>query len=458
MNRRLQLLFLSLTLLVCSLAWTAHANFVEPPSGQRRLIVFVHGLGNSGGKNPHMAWSSSTPDKSWPALMNRETSFQRNFAIFMAQYGTNRFSGNFHIQGLSIELGAILTHQAKIADYDEVYFIAHSLGGIVVRNLMIEDKAIRAKAKGIFLFASPLGGSDIAGLASVFGIASIQTAQLGESPDDPDAVFNALKDIWYREEIDIPSFCAYETETTKGVIVVKRSSVEPLCSEDVKPLRGAHTPIVQPPKRGAFFAHDLLKGWMRTLLSDFEEGAGAAETTGQIVLANCSGNEAYRGPYGKVHSLLKDLLELNGADHVRYSLPLSQIWAGDNAKSQFFITRPPSDIVIHLSCFQNTKADSRDSVRQRDRNFLSMLKSFRGDPTNFIVYSRAFDRNGCDFMIRKLEAAGLAPVYRDRIKMIAVKEGEMPGDNSSADDTIIAATLSNRASWVGRTQANGCFK
>lgn len=33
----------------------ASANFVETPNPQRRLIVFVHGLGNSGGKDVRMA-------------------------------------------------------------------------------------------------------------------------------------------------------------------------------------------------------------------------------------------------------------------------------------------------------------------------------------------------------------------------------------------------------------------
>src|SRR5690349_2157667 len=93
----------------------ASANsFVEQPSGQRRLIVFVHGLGNSGGEDPQLAWSSSTADKSWPSLMNRDASFHRNFAIFVAQYSTEKLSGNFPIQGLAAELGSVLKTRARI--------------------------------------------------------------------------------------------------------------------------------------------------------------------------------------------------------------------------------------------------------------------------------------------------------------------------------------------------------
>ena len=325
----------------------------------------------------------------------------------------------------------------------------------MVRNFLIEDKSIRDKTKAIFSFASPMGGSSIAAIAKALGLGSVQTAQLGSGADDPDSVFNTLKDNWYRAKVSIPSFCAYETETTKGVIVVTRASVEPLCTHDVLPLRGAHTPIIQPPTNGVFFAHEYLKQWMRSVLPNFEEAASASETNNQVVVANCSGNEAYRGPYGKTHTRVRDSLKSAGIDNVRYSLPLSQIWSGDKSTSQFFLKVPPSDIIIHLSCFQNALGDSQISIQRRDTHFLDFLKSFSGYPTNIVVYSRTFGRYGCQPLMQKLRSLNLADVYKDRLKLIPIKDGEVPGENSSADQTLVSATTFKRSTW--KKLPNECF-
>ena len=59
-------LLLLLLLFVFQLSDSQAGIFVEEPSGQKKLIVFVHGLGNDGGKDPLMAWSGSTSKKSWP--------------------------------------------------------------------------------------------------------------------------------------------------------------------------------------------------------------------------------------------------------------------------------------------------------------------------------------------------------------------------------------------------------
>ncbi len=423
----------------------AQSRFVEPPSNQTKLIVFVHGLGNSGGGDALTAWSTGPGAENWPKVMQQDQVFSRNFAIFVYQYETDRFRGNFPIQGLSDELKARIRAEADINKFDEIYFIAHSLGGIVVRNYLLIDPEVRAKTKSIFLFATPMGGSELARAATALGLGSVQTAQLGGGPDNPDAVFNTIKDDWYRHRITIPSYCAYETERTGVVLIVPRSSVEPLCSHAVTPLRGNHSNIVAPPRSGPFLAHDLMRRWLAELLPDFEEAAKASEKDNRIVIANCNGNEAYRGPYGRVHTRLKDALSARGVQNVRYSLPLSQTWSGDRSKSAIFQDQEPTHVIIHLSCFQNTKEDDRLSLEKRDRNFISFLRSFQNSPTRIITYSRSFKTVGCPSLREKLRLAGLAESYRGRLVMVAIDQGEVPGESGPGDEYLFEALGIGRA-------------
>lgn len=85
-----------------------NSQFVGGATSQERLIIFVHGLGNSGGALPLSAWASAPGKPNWPTLMAQEPAFSKNFAIFVYQYGTDHFRGNFHIQGLSQEASLTL--------------------------------------------------------------------------------------------------------------------------------------------------------------------------------------------------------------------------------------------------------------------------------------------------------------------------------------------------------------
>ncbi|MDR6873568.1 hypothetical protein J2Y55_004595 [Bosea sp. BE125] len=417
-----------------------HSAFVGGATSQERLIVFVHGLGNSGGASPLSAWSSAAGKPDWPTLMSQDPAFSKNFAIFVYQYGTKRFNGNFHIQGLSEEASLTLKNQATLDKFQEIYFISHSLGGVLVRHLLSSDEALRKKTKGIFLFASPMGGSDVANVANTLGIAGVQTAQLGAGPDNPDAVFNTIKDNWFKQQIRIPSYCAYETEKTNGVtIVVRRSSVEPLCSHAVTPIRGAHSEIIAPPDKGVFAAHELVRGWLSESLKDFQDAAKASEKDDRVVIANCNGNEAYRGPYGAVHTRLKGLLADNGIRNARYSLPLSQTWMDDRSRASFYSEQEPSHIIIHLSCFQNTAEGNAQSIEMRDRNFLAFLQSFRTTGTKIIAYSRAFRQEGCPYIREKVQRVGLADNYRGRLTMVAIGDREVPGDGGPGDGYLLQA-------------------
>jgi pimeloyl-ACP methyl ester carboxylesterase len=128
----------------------------------RTVVVFVHGLNGSG----YGTW------KAWPRfLFEGESGFPLiDVAVF---YYPSLLKAAYRLQpGANIDLQAqqLAEHLQELSEeYDEIYLIAHSLGGLVAEaavSLYLNDLVIRERdclpvspIAAIFLMASPLGGS-----------------------------------------------------------------------------------------------------------------------------------------------------------------------------------------------------------------------------------------------------------------------------------------------------------
>lgn len=323
------------------------------------------------------------------------------------------------------------------------------MGGVISRQAMIDDRILRFKTKALFLFATPMNGSRLAAIGRATGLGRIQTMQLGQSRDDPDAIFNRIKREWFQKVITIPSYCAYETEKTKvwwrfTDKIVPRDSVEPLCSHDVRPVRGSHTEIVQPigeiGNGISFEAHNLLKEWFQSMLPEFKEAAAADEANSRIVIANCNGNFAYRGPYGRAHTEISRVLHARGIHNTRYSTPLSQVWIDNNSLAEIYKASEPTHVVIHFSCFENQGDNNARKRANRDASFFGFLRSFSNSKTRFVVYSRAFDRSGgCAYFNDAMKRVGLREAYAGRISLVGYGKDEIPGDGGQGDAQLLWA-------------------
>jgi hypothetical protein len=129
-------------------------------SGNGAAVVFLHGVLSSG----ETCWQNANGTY-WPSLLASEPSLDV-FGIYVFTYKTNIFSGSYRLG----DVVDALKEQMRVDgvfDSRTLVFVAHSMGGLVARKLLVErvtdfrDKHISV---GLFLVASPSLGSRYANM------------------------------------------------------------------------------------------------------------------------------------------------------------------------------------------------------------------------------------------------------------------------------------------------------
>lgn len=192
-------------LLFFSLAFIAlpglHAQLPLRP----RVIVFVHGL--HGDRNSFRAANGAY----WPDLVRSDPHFAFS-DVAVAEYPTP----DSHGQSTSIQLADLLFNrlqQLHVWDHREVVFLAHSLGGLLVEEMLLMHPAEAAKVRFIVSYGTPHEGSTVARIASIYD----KDPLLNDLSDTNDNTFLInLENNWRGNSTvnSIHRFCAYETQDT----------------------------------------------------------------------------------------------------------------------------------------------------------------------------------------------------------------------------------------------------
>lgn len=170
-----------------------------------RVIVFVHGLHGS-----RESWRASN-GAYWPDLIRTDPRFAYS-DVDIAEYPTPSSNGKMS----SVQLADILwtrLRQDHVWDHREVVFIAHSLGGILVEEMLLKHPADAAKVRFIVSYGTPHEGSSIARIASIYD----KDPLLNDLSDASDNTFlTQLENDWRGHDSvnGIHRFCAFESEDT----------------------------------------------------------------------------------------------------------------------------------------------------------------------------------------------------------------------------------------------------
>src|ERR1043166_6341446 len=135
-----------------------------------RVIVFVHGV-LSDSRN---CWLSDEAPSGgyWPKIVGADVRFE-SFGIFLGGYYTAVDAGQYEIRNSADELLSALQRvdeagNAPVISNDEIIFVCHSTGGIVVRYILVHHTDLfRDKKIGLVLIASPSLGSTWANWAGM---------------------------------------------------------------------------------------------------------------------------------------------------------------------------------------------------------------------------------------------------------------------------------------------------
>ena len=213
-------------------------------------IIFVHGLGG----DPTETWRDAKDITcSWPHWL--ATEFGQRIGVWSLGYSASPTKWLTLLESLrgissdkekrSTEGSMSLTRRADNAldrlaatgiGQRPIVFIAHSLGGLLVKQILRnaseqinspELVRIYDQCRGVLFLATPHQGSSLANFADAVQVylPTINTKELKLNNDD-------LSDLheWYRTHAfskGIQTRSYYETKPTKGIIVVERNSADP---------------------------------------------------------------------------------------------------------------------------------------------------------------------------------------------------------------------------------------
>ncbi len=177
----------------------------RPLALRARVIVFVHGLHGS-----RESWRASN-GAYWPDMVRSDPRFAFS-DVDVAEYPTPASHGKMS----SVQLSDVLWNRLKqdhVWDHHEVVFIAHSLGGILVEEMLLRHPAEAASVKFIVSYGTPHEGSSLARMASIYDKDPLLN-DLSDASDN--TLLTQLENNWRGHDSvnSIHRFCAYESEDT----------------------------------------------------------------------------------------------------------------------------------------------------------------------------------------------------------------------------------------------------
>lgn len=122
------------------------------------VVIWVHGILSSS----ESCWTNENGNF-WPKMVSDELSV-KNVSNYVFNYQTTIFSNDYSISDVVDSLNEHMEID-NLFEYSNIIFVCHSMGGIVVRKLIV-DKITSFIEKGsrigLFLLASPSLGADYA--------------------------------------------------------------------------------------------------------------------------------------------------------------------------------------------------------------------------------------------------------------------------------------------------------
>ncbi len=170
-----------------------------------RVIVFVHGL--HGGRDSWRAANGAY----WPDLVRTDPRFAYSDVV-VAEYPSPPSNGKMSSTQLADALWTRL-RQDHVWEHREVVFLAHSLGGILVEEMLLRHPADAAKVRFVVSYGTPHEGSTVARVASLYDKDPLLT-DLSDADDN--TFLTRLENRWRSSPAvnGIHRFCAYEGQDT----------------------------------------------------------------------------------------------------------------------------------------------------------------------------------------------------------------------------------------------------
>ncbi|HYK00673.1 MAG TPA: alpha/beta fold hydrolase [Thermoanaerobaculia bacterium] len=124
-----------------------------------RVIVFVHGIFGDG----RTTWTNTTTGAYFPELLTADDAFA-GASIWVHDFPSPKVAPSYSIDELADHLRRHLSHDNVLRNHRDVVFVAHSMGGLVVRAFLLKYRDLLAPGRVpiLYFFSTPTTGADIA--------------------------------------------------------------------------------------------------------------------------------------------------------------------------------------------------------------------------------------------------------------------------------------------------------
>jgi pimeloyl-ACP methyl ester carboxylesterase len=198
----------------------------------KRLLIFLHG------------WYGDTEDtwKVFPDLARHDPRFE-SFNVLPIAYPTFLIRRNLSIKQMAHWLNEEMVRDGDYRQYDEIWVIAHSMGGLIAREMLLDNRLRQdnKQYKGLIEIATPHQGANMAKLLVALGLSSGFSDDL--SPGSP--MLGDLRDSWNSLKDRPKTYCL----TSPHDSVVTQDSAIFQCDEFLRYPQWGHIDMVKPLNR-----------------------------------------------------------------------------------------------------------------------------------------------------------------------------------------------------------------
>jgi len=233
----------------------ASLQYLARPRGPRAAtVVFIHGLGGHG----YNTWRRNSADLPWPIWLAEDL---RGVAVATISYEAS--TSNWTGRSLSLEERAKslfpLLKSALGEDEAPIIFVCHSLGGLVLKQLIVmaasgltfgeEAKPFLKRIAGIAFYATPHGGSHYGDLADQlrFFVWPTPTMQCLSQAGSQVHLLNEQYRNWAAANPSVQHLILYETQKSIFGWIVKSRDADPgIPNAQMQPGEADHFKIFKP--------------------------------------------------------------------------------------------------------------------------------------------------------------------------------------------------------------------
>jgi hypothetical protein len=204
-------------------------------------VVFVHGI-----RGDDATWG--TGDLTLPHLLATDPDLHKQLDLFFFEYDSPWLRNADKIPDLAEELRGRLDENGVWTHHKKVIFVAHSMGGLIVRQFLLSHPDRSQQVQMMYFYAVPTDGAAVANIVRyIWNSPQVDSMITNEFNNYLDGMWHSWRG--QKQLSELPTYCAFENQDMLIGRIVPESSARTLCTKSPDPLPGDHEQIVKPRSR-----------------------------------------------------------------------------------------------------------------------------------------------------------------------------------------------------------------